>query len=57
MSGRGKSTYVWREVIGGLAVSHRSRVWPVPFLGVVAKIGLQGKTRECEQRRDDGRLV
>lgn len=46
-----------RKVIRGLAVTDRSCVWPVPLLGVVTKIGLEGEPSEHEQRCNDGRLV
>lgn len=46
-----------RKVIRGFAVADGSCMWSVPFLGIVAKIGLKGEPSEREQRRDDGWFV
>lgn len=50
-------TYVWREVVGGLAVTNGSGVRPVTLLGVVAQVGLEREPGEGEQGRNDGRGV
>lgn len=51
------STYVRWEVIRWLAVANGSCVGSMAFLGIIAEIGLKGKTREGEQRCNDRWLV